>query len=52
MSAEWFVRVEGQKLGPLSIAQLQKLVRDGMLAPDTLLRRGEHGETVAADAIG
>jgi len=50
-TAEWFLRVEERQLGPLTIEQLRNLANDGDIARHTLLRRGEGGETLAADAV-
>ncbi len=38
MAREWFVRVDGREIGPLSSAQLKQLAATGKIGPDSELR--------------
>jgi hypothetical protein len=51
--SEWFHRVMGQELGPVSDAQLKAVARDGTIQRDTFIRKGRDGSwTTAAHVKG
>jgi hypothetical protein len=44
----WFFQREGEAVGPLAAAAMRKLVAKQLIMRDTLVRRGESGDWVAA----
>jgi hypothetical protein len=40
MSTEWYYRVNGEEVGPIAPTDLKQLANDGLLCPDTQVRRG------------
>lgn len=52
MSAEeWYVKVKGEGVGPISSPQLRKLSSDGTVHRSTLIRKGEDGRWIAAGKV-
>lgn len=52
-AAEWYVVIDGQKVGPLTDSAVQRRLTDGTIKDDTLVwRAGMDGWTRAAEATG
>jgi TM2 domain-containing membrane protein YozV len=51
MARQWYVRVMGDVLGPLSDDQVHEMVLRKQLAPGDLVRIGEEGEWTTADKV-
>ena len=51
MAAQWFAKVCGEVLGPMSPAQLRELARRGAIQPDTSVRKGTDGNWVLAERV-
>ncbi len=51
MASEWFYRIMGEQLGPVSSSELKRLARSGTIDPDTHLRNGNEGEWVLAGRV-
>lgn len=51
MSAQWFVELEGQEVGPLTSGQLRELAEAGKVQPGTLLRRSDLSRFVPASKV-
>ncbi len=51
MAAEWFCKISGKEVGPLSSQQLKALVTKGTLAPEHRVRRGTEGGWVLAGRV-
>jgi len=50
-AANWFLKAGNQVNGPMSIAELQQKSAAGLIAPETLIRRGANGQWVLAEKI-
>ncbi len=48
---KWFVLVGTEEMGPLGPRGLRQMVRKGEIGPDTLLRREDHVDAVAAAQV-
>ena len=51
MGAEWFYQIGGQPSGPVDSTELQRLVKAGVVRPDTLVRQGANGRWVRAEHV-
>lgn len=51
MAAEWFVQADGAPLGPLAPADLRRMVQEGRVGAETLVRLGADGKWVAAARV-
>lgn len=51
MKNDWYCRLLGSELGPLSWAELCAMVRDQSLIGDDLVRQGEEGEWTKANLV-
>jgi len=51
MAAEWFVQADGESLGPLAPPDLRRLVQEGRVGPETLVRLGADGKWVPAGRV-
>lgn len=51
MLAEWFCRISGDDLGPLSSGELKAMAADGRLRPEDYLRKGTEGPWLLAAGI-
>ncbi len=51
MSDDWFCKIEGKKVGPLTGQQLRTIVAKGKLRPEHLVRRGGEGPWVPAGRV-
>ena len=51
MATEWFYRISGETLGPVSGEELLSLAKRGRVRPSTLVRRGIQGAWVNADRV-
>ena len=51
MSNEWFVHSDGEQLGPLSPAELKRMVEQGRVSPETPVRLGTEGKWVKAGRV-
>jgi hypothetical protein len=51
MSDDWFCKIEGKKIGPLTAQQLRTIVAKGKLHPEHLVRRGDEGPWVPAGRV-
>lgn len=48
---QWYYKVLGEVVGPLSPAQLREKVERGDIGPQTLVRKGPHGRWVEASKV-
>jgi len=51
MSVNWYYQVMGEVIGPKTTAQIVRLAREGVVAPDTLVRKGEDGRWLTAEQV-
>ena len=51
MAREWYVRIGGKELGPLSSAALKQFVADGEVTPETPVKPEASGSWVAASQV-
>ena len=51
LASAWFYQTMGEIFGPLSPAQLKAATDGGLVTQDTLVRKGTHGEWVAASHV-
>ncbi len=51
MASEWFCRIAGAELGPLSAQQVKAMAAQGRLHPDDVLRRGSDGPWLPAGRV-
>ncbi len=51
MAAEWYCKIAGAELGPLSAQQLKALAADGRLRPSDEVRQGSDGKWVPASRV-
>ena len=51
MAAEWYYKVMGEPIGPLTSAELHRHAQEGSVLPDTFVRRGAEGWWIAADKV-
>jgi len=51
MAAKWFCKIDEREIGPLLIAQLQRLATKGQLKADTLVRREDSDVWVSATEL-
>ena len=51
MAADWYCKIAGAQLGPLSTQQLKALAADGRLRPDDEVCQGEGGKWVQASRV-
>ena len=51
MSAQWFYQNAGQQSGPVDPRELRRLAEDGIVGPDTLVRKGASGNWVRAEQV-
>jgi hypothetical protein len=51
MSGEWFCRIAGQEIGPLSAAQLRAMTSSGRLVPADPIRQGRDGPWMPAGMV-
>ncbi|MHB1038446.1 MAG: DUF4339 domain-containing protein [Pirellulales bacterium] len=51
MTAQWYCRLGGREVGPLSSQQLLAMSHKGQISPDTPVRQGETGSWVAARSV-
>jgi len=51
MVAEWYLKVAGKELGPLTPKQLKIMAAKGQLAPDDPVRQGSEGSWVPAGRV-
>jgi hypothetical protein len=51
MASQWFYKVLGEHLGPVSGAELRNLAQRGVVAPDTLVTNTPNGDWVAAGRV-
>jgi hypothetical protein len=47
----WYYREMGQEIGPLSPLRVLELVGEGLIGPETLVRKGRDGKWVPACKI-
>jgi hypothetical protein len=48
---QWYYKVLGEVVGPLTAAQMREKVEHGEIGPQTLVRKGAHGRWVAASQV-
>lgn len=48
---EWFTKVMGEELGPMSLADLTAMARNRHLLPADMVRQGKAGEWIAARTV-
>ena len=48
---DWYYKLMGEEHGPVSPHQLKQLARTGTITPDSLVRKGAHGDWVLADRV-
>ncbi|MCH8921866.1 MAG: DUF1559 domain-containing protein [Planctomycetes bacterium] len=51
MAANWFLRIDGQSVGPFSAGQLKQKAKSGELAQDGIVRKGESGSWLLASKV-
>ena len=51
MAAQWYCKISGKAIGPLSSRQLKMLADDGRLQPDNPVRQGNQGKWVPAQRV-
>ena len=51
MSAQWYYKMLGDEIGPISTPQFRTLALDGQIAPDTYIRKGASGKWLTADRV-
>jgi hypothetical protein len=51
MAADWFCKIDGNKVGPFTPQQLKTIVAKGQLRPEHLIRRGNEGAWVPAGRV-
>lgn len=51
MVAEWYLKVAGKELGPLTAQQLKRMAGKGQLSPDDPVRQGSDGPWVSAARV-
>ncbi|MDZ7620699.1 MAG: DUF4339 domain-containing protein [Patescibacteria group bacterium] len=51
MTTDWYCKIAGAELGPLSSQQLRALAADGRLRPEDEVCQGQGGKWVAADRV-
>jgi hypothetical protein len=51
MASAWFIKSEGQEFGPFPFEKLRQFVSEGRIVPETLLRRADSPQWVAASTV-
>ena len=51
MASEWFCRIGGEELGPLSAQQVKTMAAQGRLHPGDSIRRGADGQWMPASRV-
>jgi hypothetical protein len=48
MAAEWYYKELGKEIGPLTVSELRRLAKQCDMGPETIVRKGTHGQWVPA----
>ncbi len=52
MASNWFCKISGENIGPMSSKELKAMAEAGQLTPEHLVRRGKDGKWVPAIRVG
>ena len=51
MAVEWYAAIDGSQKGPFSTPELQRWIREGKVAKDTLVKEGPNGPWMAVREV-